>query len=205
MAEEQVQASAPQAADNPSAQSQVSVDWEARFKGLSAKYNADQQQWSKREQAFISAATENEGLRQSVAQREKELQDYKANMEKSVREYEEFKGASAKVQAKLDRLNAIASFDPALLAFDQKGLLRPDLTGDEFMAHLKAFKETLSGAGVANIRQEAAGVSPTPPAQSVGDSPEALFDQIQKAMAKGDWEQVEALNQRYADLAYKGR
>jgi len=179
---------------------QPQESWEARFKGLSRVFTEKTDEYKAKEAVFADTAAAKERLALQIADMEKAKADLEAKLTEGMKALEAEKANSAKLAAANTRTAVILAKNPDLLALDQKGLLRTDITGEEFEKYLENFSSILKANSTAAVQDFSAGATRPATPSAMSEDPDVLYDLMQAALKKGDRAAFDALNAKYINL-----
>ncbi len=192
------EASKKKAAPKSDDQDPKGKDWEASYKGLQPKYQAlveEQKTWEEKRLALGGQIAELETTVQASV-------DTVKTMEDGAKEAET---ASADMQKTIDGLEAdkartdlIIGDYPQLAAMEAKGLLPPDLKGEELTAKLDSMLEVLTEQGVDNTGKKIAGSTGEEDSigtglRSQGDDIGSISDKLMEANKEGNSKEASRL------------
>jgi chromosome segregation ATPase len=185
-------------------------DWEASYKGLQPKYQAlveEQKTWEDDRLKLGGQIAELETTVKATAETVK-------GMEEESKKAEDAAGDLQKtidgLEAKVERNDLIMSDYPQLAEMESKGLLPPDLEGEELKAKLDSMSEVLQEQGVTNTGAKIKGSTGdddvTTGKRSQGDDVASLTGKIMEANQQGDVKEaarltsllLEAQNKKFA-------
>jgi len=173
------------------AQTPPSVDWEARFKGLSTRYNEEVGRLTGELSRFQSEATTYKG---KAAELETKYGEATKTLEAITNARDKALSETATLQDVTSRLQTLATEEfRDLIPLNDKGLLKTDLKGDEYKAYLAKFKETLAS----QKPDQKTGFTPATPASRKGAKKADLWQEALKAQREGNMTAYDALYTEY--------
>ena len=177
---------------------QQAHEWEERFKGLQRTLNTKETTWLTAQQATESTiaklTAESHDSQTIQIGLNVQLKELQGQIQGLTTDRETLSKDAATSKTQLDRMKAIAAY-PTLFDAESKGLLRTDLTGDDFTKFLGEFNAHQSN--VASQSRSNFNMGSVPPAGSTRTAPnatkDALMVQLNDAMRKGDMAAYDAV------------
>ncbi len=194
----------------PDATDDDGKDWEASYKGLQPKYQ-------KLVEAEESWKDDRLKLGGQIAELETTVKTSAKTVETMLGDAKKAESATADMQKTIDgleadgeRSNLIMSKYPQLAVMESKGLLPPDLTGEELTEKLDSMSELLKEQGIDNTGAKILGSTGDDDLstghRSQGDDVESINQKLMEANATGDGKEaarllpmlIEAQNKKFA-------
>lgn len=180
-------------------------NWEARYKGMNSLYQTTVGTYEglktqleaqlKAEQAKAKATEETAQKLMS------DVEKYSKQQEEQQKQLADLSVQAATAKKELERTKLFLSPDYIHLAqYEQQGLLRKDIEGEELANYLKSFDQVVKGAGVNNVTNLMSGSTPPVPSGGSVDG-QALWEQAKAKFANKDVAGYnELMNQYYKQM-----
>jgi chromosome segregation ATPase len=185
-------------------------DWESSYKGLQPKYQAlveEKKAWEDDRLKLGGTIAELETSVKASAETVKGMTDEATKAETASAELQK---TIEGLTGKLERSELIMSEYPHLAGLESKGLLPPELMGDELKEKLDSMSEVLQEQGVSNTGAKIKGSTGdddvTTGKRSQGDDVQSINQKIMEANQQGDTKEaarlmpllLEAQNKKFA-------
>lgn len=170
------------------------VDWEARYKGLDRTFQQKRTDWATEVEGLKKTLQEASAWKEKFESADKGMLDLKKTYEGLMAEHAKALSETATLRDTQERMKMFLTEEfRDLIPFEEKGLLRTDLRGDDFATNLREYKAALGSqqSGKKNV------VVPPPPAGRQSTKKEDIRSDAIKEFNKGNTAGYNDLMDRY--------